>query len=770
MINLKQNLYITYSNQKVRDLKLQGVLQPFDKVITLNNVVLELFESRHFEIIIDEMIASAIVYKIIQMHSVKYFSYLSEDAVSLKTIYNFILKCKRNGVSFETLLSGEKLVAILEIDKAYQKYKKANNLVDIADVEQVVLESWESYFKNNYNEIYVDTFVVEDISYVQSKIQQNILDKLLQYKCIKKHTETFSKAKTIQPSNEVFDNIDEVQTAIRIARKLLEDGEDASEILIVASDIQEYAPLYKLFLAEYEMKGFSSVGTPLSSFYGTQNHQVEIALNSYKAEVASLSALYKKLGLTLSETTKENLKKSITLLDEKIGIEITEPNQIVGLSRRYKHIVFIGTDINHFPPKANDNFLYSYEDELKYFCANNYFTSSQTQLNELKRLSDNLYVVTASYSGKRELSASVLIGSEFDEIIDISNIKSMTQLALENTTQAPNVDTATYYESISSKVFSSYDGEGVKGLSASHLSASQINKYISCPLAYLYSNRVKLRAPKQDEEGFDVMEQGSLMHLCYELFGKYIKENSLKTTDRDELCTLMFDISLEAYEKSLKNRGDENIHHKIFLTTLQAGLQDEREAGLLAKFVDYYREKANEFEFFKNTEFEKEFALDSELKPYELKNKEDENYFIKGYIDRFDNLESHINIIDYKSKKIAAKSGKHKETQEKIDELKDIQLALYMLYAKQKHINKEYYSSMLSFKGESRAAHFGELLDNKFNDDYEAKVKKIVFDTKDGIENGKFGFNNGDVKVCEWCEIKNICHESVLNKSKKVQR
>jgi len=767
---LKQNLYITYSNQKVRDLKLQGVLQPFDKVITLNSLVLELFESRHFEIIIDEMIASAIVYKIIQTHSVKYFSYLSEDAVSLKTIYNFILKCKRNGVSFETLLSGEKLVAILEIDKAYQKYKKANNLVDIADVEQVVLESWESYFKNNYNEIYVDTFVVEDISYVQSKIQQNILDKLLQYKCIKKHTETFSKAKTIQPSNEVFDNIDEVQTAIRIARKLLEDGEDASEILIVASDIQEYAPLYKLFLAEYEMKGFSSVGTPLSSFYGTQNHQVEIALNSYKAEVASLSALYKKLGLTLSETTKENLKKSITLLDEKIGIEITEPNQIVGLSRRYKHIVFIGTDINHFPPKANDNFLYSYEDELKYFCANNYFTSSQTQLNELKRLSDNLYVVTASYSGKRELSASVLIGSEFDEIIDISNIKSMTQLALENTTQAPNVDTATYYESISSKVFSSYDGEGVKGLSASHLSASQINKYISCPLAYLYSNRVKLRAPKQDEEGFDVMEQGSLMHLCYELFGKYIKENSLKTTDRDELCTLMFDISLEAYEKSLKNRGDENIHHKIFLTTLQAGLQDEREAGLLAKFVDYYREKANEFEFFKNTEFEKEFALDSELKPYELKNKEDENYFIKGYIDRFDNLESHINIIDYKSKKIAAKSGKHKETQEKIDELKDIQLALYMLYAKQKHINKEYYSSMLSFKGESRAAHFGELLDNKFNDDYEAKVKKIVFDTKDGIENGKFGFNNGDVKVCEWCEIKNICHESVLNKSKKVQR
>ena len=38
-------------------------------------------------------------------------------------------------------------------------------------------------------------------------------------------------------------------------------------------------------------------------------------------------------------------------------------------------------------------------------------------------------------------------------------------------------------------------------------------------------------------------------------------------------------------------------------------------------------------------EFEKEFALDSELKPYEPKNKEDKNYFIRGFIDRFDNLE-----------------------------------------------------------------------------------------------------------------------------------
>ena len=55
--------------------------------------------------------------------------------------------------------------------------------------------------------------------------------------------------------------------------------------------------------------------------------------------------------------------------------------------------------------------------------------------------------------------------------------------------------------------------------------------------------------------------------------------------------------------------------------------------------MDYYIERAAEFEYFQNTEFEKLFVLDDELKPYELKNKDDKNYFIKGFIDRFDNLE-----------------------------------------------------------------------------------------------------------------------------------
>ena len=764
MNSLSQNLYITYSNQKARDLKRQKILSPLDKVITLDALILEYFENNNFEIIVDETIASSIIHKIIKTQHISYFSYLSEDAVSLSTIYNFIIKCYRNNISFEKLVNDEKLQAILAIDKAYQAYKKENNLVDISDIEQVVFESWDDGFLNAYSTVYIDDFKILDISFIKSLYQDKILTKLSKYESIKFSIPSRINSKIIKPKKEVFDNIDEVKTAIKIARKLLEDGSSSNDILIVASDIQEYAPLYKLFLDEYEMKGYSSVGTPLSSFHNTNEPKVQHALAQYNFQVQSMESLYAKVGLSLGKSAKENMKTSIKILDEKIGIELTEPNQLIGLNKTYKHIIFIGSDINHFPPKAKDNFLYSYEDDINLFYANDYFTSSQTQLNELKRLSENLYIITATYSGKRELKPSILLDNKFDETIDISNIKSITQLALNNQTTVPDEDTKKYYESIKSENFTVYDGKGVQGLNATHLSASQINKYLACPLAYLYSNKVKVQLPTQDDEGFDVMEQGSLMHLCYELFGKHIKENKITHTNKDELYNLMYQSSVEAYnhkdtrEPKYSEPMKENIHHQIFLSTLQAGLLDDRALGLLAKFVDYYIENASEFEYFKNTEFEKEFALDDELKPYKLKDKKDRNYFIKGYIDRFDNLEKHINIVDYKSKKV---KNVDKQKQEEVEELKDVQLALYILYAKQEYQNKTFDSHLLSFKGNEKGVKFASLEDID-----EEKLKSIIYATKANIETGEFSFDNSDEKMCGWCDMKFLCHESVLSKNK----
>ena len=118
MSALSQNLYITFSNQKARDLiKTVGV---FDKVITLDALILELFEKENFAFIVDDTIASSIIYKIIKEQQISYFDYLQSDAQSLNTIYNFIIKCYRNELLFSQFLQGEKLQALLQIDEHYQ--------------------------------------------------------------------------------------------------------------------------------------------------------------------------------------------------------------------------------------------------------------------------------------------------------------------------------------------------------------------------------------------------------------------------------------------------------------------------------------------------------------------------------------------------------------------------------------------------------------------------------------------------------------------------
>ncbi len=772
MKSIEKKLYITYSNQKARDIRDSSSLGVFDKVTTLSSLMFEIYEKNSFEYLIDETIASSIIYKIIQMQQIRYFDYLQSDAGSLMTIFDFMMKCKRSNVAFERFASGEKLAALQKIEQHYEEYKKSFMLADIADIEIKAVELFEKAYFNDYVEIYVDSFHLGEIDFLESKKQEEFLSKISVFATALPYKRKEVRAKILKPSHEVFDRYDEVRTAIKIARKLLEEGIDSSEILIVASNINEYAPAYKLLLNDFALSGYSSVATPLTQASHLKDEKSLQAISIYKRELKKMQELYKRLGLTLSDGVKERLKENIKIADEKIGIEMTEPNQLVGLSKTYKHIIFVGTDINHFPLPAQDNFLYSYEESLECFYVNNYFLSSQTQLEELKSMSEYLYIITASYSGKRELSRSILIKDTFDSEIDVSKILSRDELALKGEVVQRNANEENYFKSISSNEFTAFDGVGVEGVNASHLSASQINKYLSCPLAYLYASKLKLKAPQQTQEGFDAMDQGSLMHLCFELFGREIKEKKILSKESQELYELMFLKSIEAYEseETLKNRGEENIQHRIFLLNLQAGLKDERDKGLLAKFVDYYITNAEEFNYFLNSEFEKEFALDSNLKPYELQGEEDKSYFIKGFIDRFDDLDGYVNIIDYKSKKMSSKIDKAK--QEEVEQLRDVQLALYILYTSQHYPNKEHNAHLLSFKGDGPYYHFANLSTKEdiketihYSPEYNEELKRVVYGVKEKIEAGEFAFNNSEETACGYCDMRFICHQSVLSKT-----
>lgn len=775
------NLFITYSNQRARTVRAASSVGVFDRVVTLGAWIRECFEKRFIFTRIDEILAPSIMHHLIHTHHSAYFDYLDEQAQSLTIIYNFIVSAHRSRVPFEKILSGAKLDAMRTLDAHYQAYKKQHHLVDQADVERLTWEAFDQSWLDDVENLYVDDFQVGDISYVESWVEAAFLERWVSMPRIPIEVRRNTQARLVRTKHEIFDDVDEIKTALKIARKLMQEGASSDVILIVASDITHYAPLFKLFLDEYGLKGFSSHGTKLLSYKHAQMHPAYRA--RIQAEIATYRALFSRLGLAFSDAHSEHIAALQIIGDERIGIELTEPNQLIGTTKTYEHIIFVGTDINHFPPKFAQNFLYSHQEAIEYFYANNLFLDSKTQYETLKSLTKNLYVLTANYSGKRALARSIVIHEPITETIDVSDILGLSDRALLGQTQTPDASTAGYYQSITSHDYTPFDGKEVQDMKVAHLSASAINKYLACPLSYLYSYKLRVQPPKAASQGYDAAQQGTLMHLCFELFGRAIQSNAVRSLDEETLYALMHTCSQEAYAHpdSVASRGVENIHHKLYLAQLQTGLHtpieesfDHTHKGLLAKFVDYYIKHAQQFDYFSHTDFEAPFALDTKLEPCEIDSPTQQDVFIKGAIDRLDVLTNDVTVIDYKSSKIFSQIDKART--QKIQELKDVQLALYLLYVSQKYPNRNYHAHLLSFKGVNPYYHFANLSSVvspkegqsvHYDTAYESTLKARIFDVHRGILAGDFSFDAADETVCGYCDVKYLCHQSVLNKEPK---
>ena len=498
------------------------------------------------------------------------------------------------------------------------------------------------------------------------------------------------------------------------------------------------------------------------------NTQVKSAYENIDKELKLYEKFCQKFNINIDlQKTKEKLINETYILEDKIGIELTEANQLIGLNKEFEHIIFIGADINHFPPKRSDNFLFTSQIAQEYFCENNYFENSLLQYEELKKLAKNLYILYPKYKDKRELTASIIIDKNIENKIDISSIKAKKH----------KIQKEDFLDSIISQDFTKYDGLDVKKVNANHLSASQLGSYAKCPLKYLYVNKLRIKTPREDEDGFDVAQMGTLMHSCFENFAKRVQGD--KNLQIEAFKSIMFDVLEKEYEKFINDPvneiKEENIYHTLYKYTLARGLKDDKEDGLLIKFINYYDEKKEELNYFINSEFEKEFALDINLEPYEIKDKDDKNYFIKGYIDRFDNLKNQVNIVDYKSKKA---DGVLQDKLEEIKNFKDFQLGLYSLFATQEY-QKDVDSYLLTFKSKNNHTMFARVSTNSdlipqnrgkdtgvlFDEEYKNSFKANIFAIKEKIEQGDFRFDSSDDTYCGYCEIGFMCNKNLLNKS-----
>ena len=770
-MNLKQNLIITYSNQKVRELK-KSLKNPLDKVVTLSSFADEFFEKHSFKTLIKPFIATAFLYKIIKDENIEYLDFISQNSDTLDLIYDFILKINASKVDLSKILKDEKLKAIEILNIKYKEFKYKNNLVDMNDIFQLIIDNFDKNDFTKYEKIYIDSFEIENIKLYKSNLELELINLFREISIPLEQTiNTNISAKLYKLNKQPFDINDEVESALKLARKLLEDDENlkSNDICIVTTDINEYAPIFRLYLPKYELKGFDSKGISLKLFSGkkSSNLQVKMAFDSIEKELKFYDESCKKFGLNIDlQKIKEKLANETYILEDKIGIELTEANQLIGLNKKFEHIIFIGTDINHFPPKRSDNFLFTSQIAQDYFCENSYYESSLFQYKELKKLTKNLYILYPKYKDKRELTASIIIDKNIENLVDISNIKAKKE----------KIKKEDFLDSITSQEFTKYDGLGVIGLNANHLSASQLGSYAKCPLKYLYINKLRIRTPREDEDGFDVAQMGTLMHSCFETFAKKVQGN--KILGIEAFKSIMFDVLDEEYQLFINNPDneikEENILHLLYKYTLARGLNDDKNDGLLIKFINYYEEKKEDLNYFINSEFEKEFALDDELKPYKLTDENDKNYFIKGYIDRFDNLENQVNIVDYKSKKA---NGVLQNKLEEIKNFKDFQFGLYTLYATQEY-KKDVDSYLLTFKTDNDYTKFARVTTNNelipqnrgkdtgvwYDENYKNDLKSNIFSIKEKIENGDFRFDSNDDTYCGYCEIGFMCNKSLLNK------
>lgn len=208
--------------------------------------------------------------------NIEYLDFISSNSYTLDLIYDFILKVNASKVELSKILNDEKLKAIEVLNTKYKEFKTKNNLV-------------------------------KDLN-----------------------------AKLHKLNKQPFDINDEVESALKLARKLLEENENlkSSDICIITTDIAEYAPIFRLYLPKYELKGFDSKGISLKLFNHkkTSNIQVKNAFESIEKELKLYDKSCQKFGLNIDlDKLKEKLVNETYILEDKIGIELTEANQFYSM-------------------------------------------------------------------------------------------------------------------------------------------------------------------------------------------------------------------------------------------------------------------------------------------------------------------------------------------------------------------------------------------------------------------------------------------------------
>ena len=176
-------------------------------------------------------------------------------------------------------------------------------------------------------------------------------------------------------------------------------------------------------------------------------------------------------------------------------------------------------------------------------------------------------------------------------------------------------------------------------------SASRLNRYGSCPFGFFAQYVLKLEAQPDPEEGFDAMQQGSLLHAVLErTFGNLVKAGlSLSLGNQEVVLEHLEQACQEVFESAPQRYGFRpgslwKYEQFELKRQLQALLRwESTETGGVARFWPYKQEAT--------------FGLPgARLPALVLEDADGSRYKVYGLIDRIDRDEDgNLRVIDYKS-------------------------------------------------------------------------------------------------------------------------
>lgn len=800
----KQNLFIARSSESA-DLYLSshiGAIKPLTLGSLLSSEVLST------SIAMDPLIGKMILQRAIRSLSLEHFDYLSQAESSIGELYAHILACKRNKVAFEQFrYDPKKLSELVLIHEAYEELKTSMELKDSADVLlEAIATLKETRYLDQYARVIIDIFEEDGIRFYVNQGEREALEiirALPHAEVVKSNTEISHPISTFTPMQSHFD---EAIFAIKAARKLMKEGVSDTDIAIVTGNLGNYRRVLESNAEQYGMKLRFSSGTPLlqspifqryltaktfeefkSVFSEQLKKDIETgivaqeAIDSIKQAFTQIKNLHQRCIKHSEEVqklfgAKSDFKETVLKLAEETyipplkedaGIWVSEPNQMT--QRSFKHIIFIGTDLSQFPPKAKGNFLSTPSQREVYLGVDNSYRLSQYYFEKLRKNSKHLHISVALQEGKKKLFISPIVTDLPDKSFEGYECVSVREELLSFKRYSQDNAFEEYVDSMLSSQITGFDGMATAHqFQSGILSASSLNEYAKCPLRYLLSYNYKSEPLAiERDDALEASDIGIIFHSIAETFANDVKSRTVTLTDvpnlaiKEHLQLIAKKVHHDYIQKEIVEQGKTpNIFHEIVLHDLLKGLFEEHhERGLLVRFLDYVYESGNLEHFEKS---EQRFMLDENFTITTDK----EAAILKGFIDRIDcdRHEKTLTVIDYKTGKYA----KAKETRllEEMGAFKQFQLPLYLLYASQAYADYTIDSYLLAMRDGKGTKAYAQMSTDEangllFDAAYAQNLKQTIKQIKGDIEEGRFGMNPSESN-CEYCPHERICHKDIL--------